>query len=466
METNNPQILIAGASGYIGRKLITKLLQSYPYCHITAISRSQKKSDDPRVTWAKCDLFSLKQMQDAVPENIDLAYYLVHSMGPTAHLDQGGFEDYDLILADNFSRAVKKAAPKQLIYLAGLIPNIPTLSPHLQSRLEVEHVFESFGLPVTVFRAGLILGNSGSSFQMLIKLIKRLPLMICPRWTQTLTTPIDVNTVIDSLSDASLKPECINKTFDLAGCKPLTYQRMMKLTAKKMGLKRRFINVPFFSPTISRFWVSLFTASPRNLVYPLVESLRHPMVARESHLYPLCSMDNDYFSLLQGISFEIRPSSTVFNFKTQRKTVRSVQRLPLPEGKDSSWVADAYIKWLPKFLSPFIKVTVVGKQIYFSFLTRKLVLLSMKLSAERSDPTRQLFYIDGGLLLNKKRKGRLEFREALNKKYIIAAIHNYSPSLPWFVYIYTQAKLHLWVMKAFSKSLSRYKSKKKIKAAI
>jgi len=156
-------------------------------------------------------------------------------MAPTAQLDQGSFADYDLILADNFAKTIKPHNIKQLIYLGGLIPNTKTLSLHLQSRQEVEQVFNEHALPTTTLRAGLILGEGSSSFQMLLKLINRLPVMICPSWTQTQTTPIDLLSVLNAITEVCLKPDCINKTYDLAGCKPITYLQMMKETAAKMG---------------------------------------------------------------------------------------------------------------------------------------------------------------------------------------------------------------------------------------
>ncbi len=244
--------MVAGASGYIGRSLIPKLLEKFPEATITALSRSAQPGEDPRVQWRACDLFSLESLEATVPEDIDLAVYLVHSMGPTAQLDQGSFSDYDLILADNFARCLSRRPPKQLIYLGGLIPKSPDLSKHLRSRLEVEEVFKEYKLPTTVFRAGLILGDEGSSFQILLKLVNRLPFMICPAWTKTETTPVDLESVLHTLSAAALDERHLNKVYDLAGCRPLTYLDMMRETATKLGRKRAFISVPFFTPTLSR----------------------------------------------------------------------------------------------------------------------------------------------------------------------------------------------------------------------
>ncbi len=450
-----PIIVVAGASGYIGRELIAKLLEKFPAAQITALSRSQQQSEDPRVIWKPCDLFSLKSIEYSLPKAVDYALYLVHSMGPTAQLDQGSFADYDLILADNFSRVLKGAAVKQLIYLGGLIPDKPKLSLHLRSRLEVEEVFSEYQLPTTIFRAGLILGQAGSSFQILIKLVKRLPVMICPKWTQTLTTPVDLQTVIQALTAATADLDHVGKTYDLAGCLPLTYMQMMNLTAKAMGFKRFFISVPFFTPTLSRLWVSLITNSSKDLVYPLIESLEHEMLARPDHLFHTRpDRQKDYGDLLKNISFKSIPGQFFFRFRIRRKTDRSVQRLILPQNKNAVWVKDQYLTWLPKFLSPLIVVRQRGQLTSFSLFGSPVNLLEMELSEERSNQDRQLLYVVRGLLVSIKNRGRLEFRVVLNRKFVIAAIHDFRPALPWFLYKYTQAKLHLFVMNSFSRYLN------------
>jgi uncharacterized protein YbjT (DUF2867 family) len=450
----SPVIVIAGASGYIGKQLISSLLEKFPNAQITALSRSEQKSNDPRVVWQKCDLFSMKSLELALPKTIDYALYLVHSMGPTAQLDQGSFADYDLLLSDNFARVIKSSKPKQLIYLGGLIPDAKNLSLHLQSRMEVEQTFLQHGLPTTIFRAGLILGEEGSSFQILIKLVKRLPVMICPNWTQTLTTPIDLATVISTLTDATSDLKHVGKIYDLAGCTPLSYMEMMNLTAKHMGLKRYFLTVPFFTPTLSRLWVSLITNSSKDLVYPLFESLEHPMLARPDHQYPTAPVARTYPELLKNASMKSKYQKSFFYFRAQRKTVRSVQRLALPPGTDALWVKDQYLDWLPKFLTPMVIVTQTGDNIVFWLFKNGVRLLELNVSQERSTNDRQLLYIVNGLLVSKDNKGRLEFRVVLNRRYVIAAIHDFTPSLPWFIYKFTQAKMHLIVMNAFSKYLA------------
>ena len=456
------KILIAGASGYIGRALITELLIKHADAQITALSRAEQASDDPRVTWRACDLFSLKSLEHAVPVDVDVAYYLVHSMGPTAQMDQGSFADYDLILADNFARVLKRTQVKRVIYLGGLIPERKVLSEHLRSRLEVEETFNEAKLPLTVFRAGLIIGRQGSSFQILTKLVDRLPVMICPRWTQTLTTPTDLSNVTGALTSALDRADAVGKVFDLAGCAPLTYVQMMRDTTKHMGRKRVFLTVPVFTPTLSRLWVRLITGASKELVYPLVESLEHAMVARPDHLYEGLRLVESYPRMLDGIDCgnadRGRPKGRA-PFRVRRNTVRSVQRLPLPPGRDAAWIKDRYAAWLPKFLAPFVKVETHGHRVLFTLLTSKLVMLELIFNPERSSPDRQLLYVTGGLLSAADNEGRLEFRVVLNRRFVLAAIHDFKPSLPWGFYRLTQAVAHAWVMRNFRRDLADLRKK-------
>jgi uncharacterized protein YbjT (DUF2867 family) len=226
------KLVIAGAAGFVGKLLLDQLPRSYD---IVALTRSSAKPDPtrPNVTWRSCDLFSLLQTERAL-EGADIAIYLVHSMLPKARLTQSSFEDADLLLADNFGRAAKKAGIKKIIYLGGLIPPSTDLSPHLLSRLEVEKALGSQEVPVISLRAGLILGAKGSSFQMLYLLVKRLPVMICPRWTLSRTQPIASNDVVN-LIRFCLTPEAPSSgSFDIGGPDVLTYQQLMKVVADEL----------------------------------------------------------------------------------------------------------------------------------------------------------------------------------------------------------------------------------------
>lgn len=472
---NTKHIVVAGASGFIGKSLIERLLLEFPDVTIVALSRSPKESQNPRLIWKNCDLFSEESIAKALPTKIDLAYYLVHSMEPTAQLDQGSFADYDLIMADNFARACKSKVIHQLVYLGGLIPSGSKLSLHLRSRLEVEEVFEEHKIPHTFLRAGLILGENGSSFQILLKLVRRLKVMICPTWTQTLTSPVDLQTVLNTLVTVATivtqNHEHLGRTYDLAGCRPLTYIDMMKLTAQHLGLKRFFIQVPLFSITLSRLWVSLVTNTSKYLVYPLIESLQHPMVARATHNFYPESSSIGYIDLLKSVS--VSPHTRLKNrnkvrtprqrFRAPSQIVRSVQRLPVTH-LSAEAVAETYFRWLPQLTKNLISVERESKLIKLKLLSRVSLIEFQEIPA-LSGSDRMTFAICGGLLVREHSSARLEFRLALEGKFVLIAIHDYAPALPWFVYRYTQALIHLGVMSAFRSYLTHAPIKQKIKEA-
>lgn len=448
-NSNAPEIVVAGGSGFVGRELIKRLLAEFPGAAITALSRSARGDADHRVRWVACDLFSEDSIERALPENVDIVYYLVHSMGPTAQLDQGSFADYDLGMADNFAKAVSSRGVRQLIYLGGLVEDAADASLHLRSRVEMEEVFAGHGLPLTVFRAGLILGEGGSSFQILIKLVRRLPLMICPAWTQTLTAPSDLNSVVTALVTAAQRTGDIGRTYDLAGCRPLTYLEMMRETARFLGLRRYFLKVPFFTPTLSRLWVSLITGTPKNLVYPLIESLEHPMVPRPSHQFSDVWQSRDYGDLLRTVPMASSTKSPGPRFRFPRKTVRSVQRLQ-PGAGDAQAIAAAYFGWLGDFMKKSVVVERSGDRAIIRLLG-KVDLIELEKISENS--RRSVYAIRRGLLVAGGNHGRLEFRLVLGGKFALAAIHEFAPALPWFVYKYTQALVHVFVMRAFGRHL-------------
>jgi len=165
------KIAVIGASGFVGGHLINKLKSSH---EVIGLSRSQLKVEDKNVTWKRCDLFSMLDIEEGL-RGCDIAIYLVHSMAPSAHLDQGDFKDYDLIIADNFIRACNKENIKHIIYLGGITPkDSSVISPHLKSRLEVEEVINHSEIPVSIIRAGMILGSGGSSFNIMLGSVNKL----------------------------------------------------------------------------------------------------------------------------------------------------------------------------------------------------------------------------------------------------------------------------------------------------
>ena len=458
MKKQKLTIAIAGASGFIGQRLIEHLLKNTDH-DLVGFSRFSRKSDNPRLEWRECDLFSLLEVERAL-KNVDVAFYLVHSMLPSANLDQGSFVDYDLLLADNFARSANLNQVKQVIYLGGLLPsNLEELSKHLESRLEVEQVFREKKFALTTFRAGLIIGPNGSSFKIMYKLVKRLPVMICPQWVNNPMTPIGVDDVTKCLATVVDDDRYFNKTFDLSGGGQYTYLDLMRIIGEKLKLKRYYLKVPVHFVGFSKLWLRLITQENKELVYPLLDSIRHPMICNPERKFKL---ENYRFKNFEECLEEALVASDVNDrkpfVKKNHRFVRSVQRLPVPTFMNARDAALEYMQWLPKVFSPFIKVQVEDDVVDFSLFHHQVVLLKLKYSKERSTMNRALFYIVGGNLVRFNEKSRLEFRETMpvkNKRYIITAIHDFEPALPWLIYVITQALVHLEVMRAFGRHLER-----------
>ncbi len=453
------KVAIAGASGFVGRALIQKIKQDVD---VIGLSRSPARTSDG-VEWRQCDLFNLRQAEDGI-SGADVVVYLVHSMMPSAKLTQGTFPDIDLLIADNFARAAQKANIKKIIYLSGMMPD-EKLSKHLASRLEVERALASHDVPCVSLRASLIIGKNGSSFEIMQKLVERLPIMICPRWTLTRTQPINLHDVVNVIAGTIQRDDIATGNYDIAGPDVLTYKAMMLEVARLTGKKRLLIPIFLFSPKLSRLWVRLVTGASRELIGPLVESLRHTMVARNSLIMEKLGISPKSLteSLRESLIESATPSpeknlatNSTGRARPEINTVYSVQRLPMKAGWTADWVTTRYASWIIKFLWPFIIVEQSPKgDLCFKFrpFTSKLdiPLLRLTFARDRSSKHRQLFYISGGLLLNSRfhPRGRFEFREVLNGEFILVAICDFVPALPWWIYKNTQAIAHLFVMTTF-----------------
>jgi uncharacterized protein YbjT (DUF2867 family) len=454
---SRPTIVIAGATGFIGRWFIERFYQEY---NIIALSRGQMVPDAgyDKAEWKQVELYSLTSTEAALA-GADYAIYLVHSMQPSTRLNQGNFEDTDLLLADNFGRAAKANGLKQILFMGGLLPehnSVDELSRHLRSRWEVEQTLGEAGVPVTTLRAGIIVGAGGSSFTMIRKLVERLPALICPSWCQSATQPVELNDALNMMKYALGREDFFGRTFDIGGPGPTNYMSMIQTVADQLGKKRIVRPVKFFSPGLSKMWVALFTDSSPALVSPLIESLKHDLVCKPNELLDAFPHRADFEAAsLRALSGKDRLSPLPKRRPTARKeknTVRSVQRLPNPGGHTATYVALSYQQWLPVFFRTLINVKSEDNVSVFSLFG--IALLQLEFIPDRSDDNRQLFYINGGKLVKRKDYGWLEFRRVLNEEYVISAIHEFVPSLPWYVYTQTQARVHAFVMDQFGKYLA------------
>ena len=454
-----PVVAIAGASGFVGQALAQVLAGRF---RLVGLSRADRAAAPPFAELRRADLFSLADAEAAL-RGVRYAVYLVHSMMPSARLTQGSFVDLDLICADNFARAAARAGVEHIVYLGGLVPSDgAALSRHLASRVEVEAALAAHGVPLTVLRAGLILGSAGSSAQLVTRLVQRLPVMLCPRWTQTRTQPVAVSDVAEALAAVLGAPEHHGQVYDLGGPEIVSYLELMRRVAALSGRRRLFLPVPLLSPGLSRLWVSLVTGAPRSLVAPLIASLRHEMVAHDVRLTeqlarPPTPLDAALREALASTSRAEAPRAFRGARSLAREAkARSVQRMRLPEGRDAAWAAEAYLAWLPRALRGLIRVhrdPASPGVARFILAPLGLELLVLTHAPQRSSPDRQLFYVTGGALARGTGRARLELRQVLDGRTLLTAVHDFEPRLPWWIYRFSQALFHEWVMAAFRRHL-------------
>ena len=456
---SRPTVVLAGATGFVGRALARAIAPDH---RVVGLSRGARAPDADVAEWRACDLFSLLDAERALA-GADLAVYLVHSMMPSARLTQGSFRDFDLVCADNFARAAKRAGARQIVYLGGLAPAGAQLSAHLASRLEVERALASSGVPVTTLRAGLVLGPGGSSFEMLRRLVERLPAMLCPTWTSTRMQPIALADVVALLRFVLGREACFDEHYDVGSPDVLNYRELLALTGELLGRRRAMLPVPFLTVGLSRLWVRLITGAPLDLVGPLVESLEHEMVAGDRRLQAMAALPGmparDALALALHAERDAAPTRAPSPFRPgaakAARRVRSVQRMTLPPGRDAAWAADEYVRWLPRFFRGLLRVDVdADRTCRFRFFGVG-VLLELTPAPARSTPDRQLFYVTGGLLARPAKRARFELRQVLDGSVLLAAIHDFEPRLPWPIYTLTQAPFHEQVMFAFGRHLAR-----------
>ncbi|NHA66579.1 NAD(P)H-binding protein [Phycicoccus flavus] len=269
--------LVTGSTGYIGSRLVPALLDEG--WTVRVLTRSADKVAErawvDRVEVVEGDATSRISL-DAALADVDVAYYLLHSMD-----SEGGFVERDREMARGFGRAAFEAETSRIVYLSGLHPD-GKLSNHLASRVEVGDLLMASGVPTAVLQAAVIVGSGSASFEMLRHLTRRLPVMLTPKWLGNRIQPIAVRDVLHYLVGAADLPPEVNRTLDIGGDEVLTYREMITRFARLSGLMRRtIVTVPVLTPSLASHWVGFVTPVPTGLAQPLVESLLHEVVCHE-----------------------------------------------------------------------------------------------------------------------------------------------------------------------------------------
>ena len=273
-------ILLTGATGYIGKRLLPLLVENgyHVICCVRDKSRfNPQESLLSSIETIECDLLDQESLEK-IPKEIDVAYYLVHSMSAASD-----YMEMELKSAQNFKSQLSKTKVKQVIYLSGII-NEENLSEHLQSRKNVEIELESGEYNFTCFRAGIIVGSGSASFEIIRDLVEKLPVMIAPKWLLTKSQPIGVTDVLNFLITAANNSLTFNKNFDI-GCEDiLSYKDMLLQFGEVRKLKRCIWTVPVMTPRLSSYWLYFVTSTSYKLARSLVDSMRVEVICRNNDI--------------------------------------------------------------------------------------------------------------------------------------------------------------------------------------
>ncbi|HLM35835.1 MAG TPA: NAD(P)H-binding protein [Gaiellaceae bacterium] len=270
------RVVVFGASGTIGRPLVAELAREHD---VVAVSR-RDHPDAGGVTWRVADATDGDSVA-RVLDGADVAYYLVHSLG------NPDFEAQDIRAAETTARETERAGVRQLVYLGGLGDDSADLSPHLRSRRETGLRLASTSVPVTMFRAAMVVGRGSAAFETILALVDRLPAMVTPRWVSSRTQPIALADVVGYLAGACGLEPAFGRAYDVGGPEVMTYREMIERIARLRGRNPFIFEVPVLTPHLSSLWLHLVTPVNAGVARPLIEGLRNDTVVHDDRIREL-----------------------------------------------------------------------------------------------------------------------------------------------------------------------------------
>ncbi|MDG5767522.1 SDR family oxidoreductase [Balneolales bacterium ANBcel1] len=295
------KILLTGVTGYIGKRLLPVLVENghQVICCVRDRNRLSLNPDlRDQVEVVEADFLNPESLS-AVPQDIEAAYYLIHSMSSRS----GNFQDLEQQAARNFRDCMNRTSVRHVIYLSGII-NDRNLSRHLASRKQVEDIISDGNYPATTLRAGIIIGSGSASFEIIRDLVEKLPVMIAPRWLKTLSQPIAVRDVLRFLEKTLCDERTFHANFDIGGPDVLTYRQMLEQYAEVRGLRRLIISVPVLSPQLSSYWLYFMTSTSYSLAVKLVDSMKVDVTCRDNRLAEM--LDITPISYRKAVSLAFR----------------------------------------------------------------------------------------------------------------------------------------------------------------
>jgi uncharacterized protein YbjT (DUF2867 family) len=292
-------ILITGANGYIGQRLIQVLLPAGHnlYCCVRNRERFETEHQHPNIHIVEIDF--LQPGNCMLPKEIDVAFYLIHSLAAATN----SFQKQEETCTHNFNTLITNTAAQQIIYLGGIV-NEEVLSQHLSSRLAVEKILQSNSIPVTVLRAGIIVGSGSASFEIIRDITEKLPVMITPKWLNTKCQPIAVRNVLQFLTGVMLKKETYNNIYDIGGPEVLSYKQMLLQFGQVRKLKRYIVTLPVMTPRISSYWLYFITSTSYPLAVNLVNSMKVHVVCKPNNLQQLLNIELFTYKQAVSLAFE------------------------------------------------------------------------------------------------------------------------------------------------------------------
>ena len=306
------KILITGTTGYIAKRLALQLLEDEHelICCVRDMNRIPDEiKNHSSVTFIKVDFLDTVIFE--LPKEIDIAYYLIHSMSTSS----GDFETMEEKCAKNFKKLIGSTNCIQVIYLSGIVNN-NALSKHLKSRLQVEKTLQSDAYALTTFRAGIIVGSGSASFEIIRDIVEKLPVMITPKWLNTKSQPIAVRDVLTYLSKAVSMEELYNKSYDIMGPEILTYKEMLLQFAEVRQLKRYIFTLPILTPKLSSYWLYFVTSTSFNLASALVNSMKIEVIGKPSNINELITTESIKYKDAVELAFQkIKQQSVVSSWK-------------------------------------------------------------------------------------------------------------------------------------------------------
>lgn len=491
-NAETPKIAVGPTGGALADALASRLATTHRVVALRAARRrdamelprqaepepTADDASDPGISRVQCDFFSrlaTRQAIDGCETLVFLSGALTESASRSpADLTQGTALDKELNRADNAARAAAHSNVSHVICIQ-YRPFDDTALPTEQLR----SVFRDIDCRLTIVRSSLILGPSTAIFTVLRRALRRFPILFLPHWASNPATVIGTDDLIDEIIRLVNSVPAANTTYDVSGPGTIDLQSLMDEMRATSNSMCRLVETRFELRRSIGWWLSRLSGVDRTDIDAALaafrsgedgnqdksdESLTTPTHANdvvtracEQSNRPVASRtassDSDTSS-----SLAVAPRDQLARTPSQPepRTARSIQRLPVPTGRSAEWIASEYTEWLPGFFQPFMHVDVdPNQQVRFFVRLLPWPLLELTFDPDASDPGRQLFWITGGLLAADQEHGRLEFREILDGQRVLACVHDFDPRLPWFIYRFTQAIVHAWVMHRFADHLLR-----------